>query len=65
MTTTLRRIRRSKGISQIWMAKQLGIHRVTYRNYESGRTRIPKSVLFHTAHLLNVPLQKLINEIQR
>ena len=65
MSTALRRIRKSKGVSQKWMAQQLGVHRVTYQHYESGQTRVPKSILFHAAHLLNVSPDKFINAIQR
>ncbi len=61
--TTLRKIRLSKGVSQTWMAQQLGIHRMTYVNYETGKTRIPRSVLFHSAHLLNVTAYELEADI--
>jgi transcriptional regulator with XRE-family HTH domain len=61
-TLTLRVIRKDKGISQTWMAQQLGIARRTYLNYESGKRPIPKAVLFYAAHLLNVSPQTLQHE---
>ncbi|MAE68711.1 hypothetical protein CL635_02815 [bacterium] len=63
METTIRTLRRSRGVSQIWMARQLGIHPKTYHNYEKGWSKPPKSILFHAAHLLHVSPQELINEI--
>ncbi|MEK7591732.1 MAG: helix-turn-helix transcriptional regulator [Patescibacteria group bacterium] len=59
MKTALRTVRRASGVSQTWMAEQLGIHRMTYSNYELGKSRAPKSLLFHAAHLLHVPPDKL------
>lgn len=65
METTIRKLRRSKGVSQVWMARQLGIHPKTYHNYEKGRSKPPKSVVFHIAHLLNVHSQTLIDAVYR
>lgn len=63
--TALRAVRLSKGITQAWMAKQLGIHRMTYMNYEMGHSAPPRSVIFHAAHLLNVPVHEIETDIQR
>ena len=32
----LREVRRQKGVTQEWMAKQMNIHRTTYTKYETG-----------------------------
>ena len=63
METPLQKLRKAQGTSKTWMAKQLGIHRVTYANYERGKSIPPKSVLFHIAHLLHVSPDELIHEI--
>jgi transcriptional regulator with XRE-family HTH domain len=54
MQATLRTLREEQGIKQSWFAEQLGIHRSTYINYEQGKTRVPKAILFYAAHLLHV-----------
>lgn len=59
MVTALRKVRTANGVTQTWMAEQLGIHRMTYSNYEFGKSRAPKSLLFHAAFLLHVPPDKL------
>lgn len=64
MTTALQRTRKAKGITQTWIAKQLGIHRTTYINYETGKHRVPRSVLFHAAHLLNISPLDLVDEAE-
>ncbi len=63
MSTTLQAARVEKGVSQKWMANQLRISRRTYHNYEHGISRIPRSVLFHAAHLLNISLEHLTDEV--
>ena len=63
MQTALRRIRKSKGVSQTWLAEALGIHRTTYVHYETGRYQPPKSVLFHAAHLLGVSPESLTDAV--
>lgn len=59
--TALRRIRKAHGVTQSWLARELGIHRTTYINYETGKVSPPKSVLFHAAHLLHVSPDELIH----
>ena len=56
----LRKLRLSKGVSQAWIAQELGVHRKTYENYELGRSTPPKAVLFLVAHLLHVSPNELI-----
>lgn len=60
MQTTLKKIRESRGISQAWLAQQLGIHRVTLARYESGIAKPSKSLLFHTAYLLHISPKELL-----
>ncbi|OGJ84118.1 hypothetical protein A2529_05020 [Candidatus Peribacteria bacterium RIFOXYD2_FULL_58_15] len=65
METPIRTLRKQHGVTQLWMAEQLGLDRSTYFNYEKGKTRAPKSVLFHAAHLLHVPPEQLIHGTNR
>jgi len=65
MQATLRTLREEQGIKQSWLAEQLGIHRSTYINYEQGKKRVPKAILFYAAHLLHVSPEQLIDAADR
>lgn len=56
----LRRIRESKKISQIEMAKKLQIPVTTYRNYENTSRQPDFEVLMKIASILEVSVDKLI-----
>jgi putative transcriptional regulator len=60
----IRQLRERNGISQTWLAKELGIHRATLWGYENAKSNPPKSVLFHAAHLLRVSPDELIEHAQ-
>lgn len=62
--TQLRKIRKERGISGVWLAQKLGIHRATLWNYEVGRAAPPTSVLFHVAHLLHIDPSQLTDAHQ-
>jgi DNA-binding XRE family transcriptional regulator len=64
-TTPLRELRLSRGVTQAHMARELGIHRKTYENYEFGRTRTPKAVLYLAAVLLHVSPSNLVLATRR
>lgn len=61
MFTTLRQFRLHEGVSQSFVAKKLGIHRVTYMNYELGRTKPPRSFYFQLAHEFRYPPEQILS----
>lgn len=52
-------LRKENRLTQSECASLLGINRVTYAGYESGRTEMPFSVLLSIADLYNVSLDYL------
>lgn len=60
MFHTLRQFRLQQGVSQSFIAKHLGIHRVTYMNYELGRTQPPQSFYYQLAHLFRLPVESVL-----
>ncbi len=61
--TALLQSRQQQGVTRTWLASQLGISRSTLWRYERGEVDPPKSVLFHAAHLLHVPVSELTDAI--
>lgn len=53
----LRLIRRSRKLSIKEVSENLGIHRNTLRNYETGMTKIPMIVLIRLSELYDVELE--------
>ncbi len=51
-----------KGISQTWLAKQLGKSFSIVNAYACNRVQPPLETLFEIAKLLNVEVRDLINE---
>ena len=58
--TTLKQFREARGVSQTWLAGQLGIHRVTLARYEAGRTAPPKSFYYQLAHFFRFPVEDVL-----
>lgn len=58
--TTLRQFRLHQGVSQSFMAHKLGIHRVTYMNYELGRSHPPASFYYQLAHEFRYPVDQIL-----
>lgn len=56
----LRAIRQSKGITQKFVAKSLGIHTATYNGYELGRRKIHVELLKDIAEVLDEPIQNFL-----
>lgn len=50
-----------KGISQTWLAKQLGKSFSIVNAYACNRTQPPLETLFEIAKILNITVQELIN----
>lgn len=54
-----------KGISQTWLAKQLGKSFSIVNAYAGNRTQPPLETLFKIAEILNVDIQELINNYKK
>ena len=50
----LREVRRQKGVTQEWMAKQMNIHRTTYTKYETGVVQPDVDGFYQIVKLLEV-----------
>jgi transcriptional regulator with XRE-family HTH domain len=55
-------LRKSQDITQVEMAKTLGVSQQTINSYEVGRRRIPVSALSTLARALGVSLEELLGE---
>lgn len=53
-----RRIRIENGVTQVWMAKQLGVSPQQMHKYEDGVDRIPATYLKKISDALKVDLNK-------
>jgi len=58
----IKQLRRERGVPRSWLARELGISYTTLWRYEGSNVKVPKSILFHAAHLLRVSPDKLIHE---
>ena len=47
-----------------WLASQLGVHRATLTNYETGKTVPPKAIIFLAASLLHVSPDDLLEHAE-
>lgn len=59
--TSLRELRRQHGVSQAFIAKSLGINRITYMQYELGRTHPPRSFFYQLAHVFHLPVEEVLS----
>jgi transcriptional regulator with XRE-family HTH domain len=60
----IRRIRKDKGITQVFVAEKLGIPVQTYNGYELGRRNIKVELLQQIARILQEPIENFFaNEI--
>lgn len=58
--TSLRSLRRQQGVTQAFVANKLGINRITYMQYELGRTHPPRSFFYQLAHIFHLPLEEVL-----
>ncbi|SDH84085.1 DNA-binding transcriptional regulator, XRE-family HTH domain [Aneurinibacillus thermoaerophilus] len=58
----IRKIRKSKGITQIHVAEKLDMPVQTYNSYELGRRRITVELLREIASVLNEPIENFFEE---
>lgn len=60
--TNLRKIREEKGVSQAAVAKELGISRQAYNNYELGKREADYETLLKLAEYFDTTVEALIKE---
>lgn len=58
----IKRIRKSKGITQVHVAKEIGIPYQTYNNYENGKRTPTPETLLEIAKFLNEPIENFFKE---
>jgi len=58
----LKRIREAKGISQAAVARELGISRQTYNNYELGKREADYETLLKLAEYFNTTVDSLLSD---
>lgn len=58
-------IRRSKKITEAWMAEKMGISKVSYSNFETGKTKTDQKKVEQAAKLLGIPLKELYSEDEK
>lgn len=60
---TIKKIRKSKGISGVAMSEKLGVSYTLYNYYEKGDRRISVIVLLKICNILNITIDNLIARI--
>lgn len=58
----VRQIRKSKGITQTFVAKELNIAVQTYNGYELGRRKLQAETLEKIAEILNEPIENFFKK---
>lgn len=58
----LKELRKRAHLTQLEMAKCLGIKRTTYRNLESGPTKLVNETVLKVAELLNKPAEAILSQ---
>lgn len=58
----VRQIRKSKGITQVFVAKKLGVPVQTYNGYELGRRQIKAETLKLIADILDEPIENFFED---
>lgn len=59
MKRSIEELRRERGITQVQMAKLLGIPVSTYNVYENGNRKVPKKIAFQIAKVLQVKIEDI------
>ncbi|WP_167578544.1 helix-turn-helix domain-containing protein [Jeotgalibacillus proteolyticus] len=60
--SNIEHIRKSKRITQVELAKRLGIPFQTYNNYEKGKRTPSPETIFKISKELKVPIEKFFEE---
>lgn len=55
----LKKVFRSKGVKQIWIAEKLGVSEVTVSNWVNNKTKPTQTHLKKLAELLDIPMARL------
>lgn len=58
----LKELRKRAHLTQLEMAKSLGIKRTTYRNLESGPTKLINETVLKVAEFLNKPAEAILSQ---
>ena len=58
----VREIRKSKGITQVFVARQLGVSAQTYNAYELQRKDLQAGTLRRIAEILNEPIENFFKQ---
>ncbi|MCP4991429.1 MAG: helix-turn-helix transcriptional regulator [Colwellia sp.] len=61
MGTRVAELRKNQNITQIQMAKILGVSQQTINSYEVGRRRVPASTLPILAHTFSISIDELLD----
>jgi len=56
----LKKLRKERGLSQAWVAKELGLSRTTYTKYENGVHDPSVATLIKMARLFEVPVDEVV-----
>ena len=59
----MRRIRRARGLTQEWLAAQIGLTFQQVQKYERGTNRVSSSRLFDLSRVLDVPIRYFFEEM--
>lgn len=59
----LRRVRRSKELTQSELADLIGVSKTQVQKYEKGHNRIPADVIMRLSNLLSMPLRAFFPEV--
>lgn len=62
MGTRVAQARKDQGLTQQQVADQLGVAQQTLAHYESGRLRLPASMLPPLAHMLGLTVDELLGQ---
>jgi len=58
----LRKYLRLRGIKVLFMAKQLGIHRITLYRYMAGKCKTPRQILLAVKHLTSGKVTQVLDK---
>lgn len=60
MQNRLRELRKAKGLTQMKLAQESGVHRTIIARYETGRNRLSEKNLLRIAGALGVPVDTVL-----
>jgi transcriptional regulator with XRE-family HTH domain len=60
MIERIKKLRKSKGLSQSELARTIGVNQTQYNRYETGKTKVPVDVLLRIAQELDTTVDYLL-----